>query len=402
MNRPAYETARLQLARLRVESSRGIEAALGRVARVSSRTLGVERVGVWLFDDAFERLTCHVLYSQTEDASRGGDVLDTRRFPTYCTALRERRAIVADDARTHPLTRELCDVYLLPLGITSMLDAPIYRRGSVVGVVCHEHVGPPRAWKQPEIEFASAVAEVASTLYEQNEALALDDELSRRAARQHDADRLESLTRVCSAVAHDFNNVLTMVSLVAAQLGKGAAPPGEMAQALDHAVQIGGRLIRQLRSFVARPLGDDVRRARVADVIAHLRPVIDLLVRDVAVLEVRIDEPDAEAAIGPGPLEQIILNLCLNARDAIAARGTVEIVVRGEPRFVVIEIRDDGHGIAADVLPNIFQPYFTTKDKGTGLGLATVRDLVAEHGGTITVESEAGRGARFTVTLPRA
>ncbi|HTJ41168.1 MAG TPA: GAF domain-containing sensor histidine kinase [Kofleriaceae bacterium] len=401
MNRPAYETARLELVRLRLESARGIDGALGRVARVCARTLGVERVGVWLFDDAYSRLTCHSLYTQTEDISRGGDVLDTRRFPTYCAALRERRAIVADDARTHPLTRELGDDYLAPLGIVSMLDAPIYRRGHVVGVVCHEHVGQPRVWKQPEIEFASSVAEVVGAMYEQSEVLALDDELSRRAARQHEADRLESITRVCSAVAHDFNNVLTMVSMVAAQLSRNAGSK-DMSQALDNAVGVGSRLIKQLRSFVARPAGDDIKRARVADVVEHLRPILELLLRDVVTLVQRIDAPDAEAAIGPGPLEQILLNLCLNARDAIAVRGKVEVVVRDEPRHVVIEVRDDGAGIAADVVPHIFEPYFTTKDKGTGLGLATVRDLVTEHGGTITVESEHGRGTCFTVTLPRA
>ena len=83
-------------------------------------------------------------------------------------------------------------------------------------------------------------------------------------------------------------------------------------------------------------------------------------------------------------------------------RGKVEVVVREEPRHVVIEVRDDGGGIPPDVVPHIFDPYFTTKEKGTGLGLATVRDLVTEHGGTITVESEVGRGSTFTVTLPRA
>jgi two-component system cell cycle sensor histidine kinase/response regulator CckA len=400
MNRPAYETARLELARLRLDSARSVDVTLGRAARVCSRTLGVERCGVWLFEDDFARLTCHTMYLRTEDRLTSGDVLDLRRFPIYSAALRERRAIVADDARTHPQTCELAATYLEPLGITSMLDAPLYRRGQVVGVVCYEHVGPRRAWTQADVEFAASVADLVSTIFEHSEALALDDELGRRAARQHDADRLESIGRVCAAVAHDFNNVLTMVSMVGQQLGKASAQP-ELGHALDNAVAVGQRLVAQLRSYCARST-DERTVAPVADVIDHLRPVVELLVRDVAQVTVTIAAPTAVAAISTGHLEQILLNLCLNARDAIATCGTIEIAVRDAGARVELAVRDDGDGIAPEVLPSVFEPYFTTKATGTGLGLATVRDLVRDAGGEVTVASELGHGTTFTVSLPRA
>jgi signal transduction histidine kinase len=388
MIRPAYETARLELSRLRVESSRGVEGALGRVARVCAQTLGVTRVGIWRIDGA--QLCAHAVYARDDDDVLAGEVTDA---PAFVEALRDRRAIVADDARAHPHTRELA--------AGALLAAPVYRRGEVVGVLTSEHEAP-RAWRQAEIDFASTVAEIVSTILEQSAALELDAELSRRAARQADADRLEAITRVCAAIAHDFNNVLSMMSLAAAALARGGETQ-QIAHALDGAVAVGQRLVGQLRSFGARPAGAAIARADVAAVIANLRPVIELLVRDAATLDVEVETGAAEAAIATGPLEQILLNLCLNARDALGERGGVRVRARIDPAgAIAIDVADDGSGIPPDVLPHVFEPYFTTKPTGTGLGLATVHDLVREAGGTIAVDSAPGRGTTFTVTIPRA
>jgi signal transduction histidine kinase len=405
MDRAAFETARLELARLRLDHGRGIATALDHAARVCARALRVERVGIWLFDDAFERLTCAANYTLTDDTSSGGDALDTRTFPTYRAALRQRRAIVADDAQHDPATAELTETYLAPLGITAMLDAPLYRSGDVVGVVCLEHVGAPRRWTQQEIDFASSVADIVSIVFEQRDRLVLEEELQRRAARNHDADRLQALSRVCGAVAHDFQNVLTMVSMVAARVERLGSPEAvELARALDTGVGVGTRLIGQIHSFGTRPTTSHGRDkvADVPDVVTHVQPVIDLLVRDVAELRIAIATPDAIAAIPRRHLEQIVLNLCLNARDAIDQAGHIEVRVAARGDRVILEVQDDGVGIPVEVLEHIFDPYFTTKATGTGLGLATVRDIVTEHGGAIAVTSEVGRGTTFTLDLPRA
>jgi signal transduction histidine kinase len=99
----------------------------------------------------------------------------------------------------------------------------------------------------------------------------------------------------------------------------------------------------------------------------------------------------------------MLMNLLANACDAIAARGNVWIAGRDTGDAVQIEIRDDGTGIAPDVLPRLFEPFFTTKDvgHGTGLGLSIVHGIVGAHGGQIAVTSELGRGTAFVVVLPR-
>lgn len=405
MDRAAFETARLELARLRLEGGRGIGGALDHAARVCARALNVERVGIWLFDAAYDHLVCQANYTLSEDASSGGDTLDIRSFPVYRVALRQRRAIVADDAQHDPHTAELTESYLAPLGITAMLDAPLYRAGDVAGVVCLEHVGPPRRWTQQEIDFASSLADIVSIVFEQRDRLVVEEELQRRAARMHDADRLQALSRVCGAVAHDFQNVLTMIAMVAARVERLGTPQAtDLAHALETGVEVGARLINQIRTFGTRPATSAGRdeTTDVPEVVTQLQPIVDLLVRDVAELRIAIDAPGVIAAIPRRQLEQIVLNLCLNARDAIDRTGHIDVRIATDGDRVILEVTDDGVGIPVEVQPHIFDPYFTTKATGTGLGLATVHDIVTEHGGRIVVTSETGRGTTFTLDLPRA
>jgi len=95
-----------------------------------------------------------------------------------------------------------------------------------------------------------------------------------------------------------------------------------------------------------------------------------------------------------------VLNLLLNAIESSPANGHVRLAVAHGPRAIVLEVRDQGTGIPPEQLESIFHPFFTTKESGTGLGLALVHQMVVEHGGEITVESTVGRGTTFRVTLP--
>src|SRR5690606_29051736 len=122
-------------------------------------------------------------------------------------------------------------------------------------------------------------------------------------------------------------------------------------------------------------------------------------------IEIKLELPQAvgQVRIDPGQMEQILLNLAANARDAMPQGGTLSIVVRRvDEREVLMEFRDTGDGMDADTVSRIFEPFFTTKPrgKGTGLGLASVRGIVEQHGGSIYVDSEPGEGTSFEIVLP--
>lgn len=134
-----------------------------KIAATSADILGVERCGIWMLNEKNHRvLRCVEQYERSKDRHTSGTELSACDYPTYFKAMHDNRAIVADDAASEPLTKEFKDTYLKPLGITSMMDAPIRVGGKTVGVVCHEHVGRKRHWTPDEQTFAASIADLVS------------------------------------------------------------------------------------------------------------------------------------------------------------------------------------------------------------------------------------------------
>jgi two-component system, cell cycle sensor histidine kinase and response regulator CckA len=239
----------------------------------------------------------------------------------------------------------------------------------------------------------------------------LESELSR-------ASRLESLGRLAGSVAHDFNNLLGIIQGSLGIARRRLNDPVTLREALDGAEAAAKRaadVTRQLLTFSrggeARPMLTDPNRV-VEEAIS--------LVSGTTKHNVRVEFDPAPQAVHvwmePSQLHQVVLNLLLNARDAISDRGTVDVrieqriqTVRAHPaakagQWVVISVADTGSGMDGDTRARIFEPFFTTKAarQGTGLGLATVYGIVRQAGGFIEVHSVPGQGTRFAVYLPIA
>ena len=158
----------VELARAAAENE-NLQAAFGRITHAAAETLEVERASVWLYNGDRSAICCADLYELSRRCHSGGVELRAESYPSYFQALETERTIAAHDARADPRTREFTASYLEPLGITSMLDAPIRVGGRMVGVVCHEHVGPPRQWRADEQTFAGSVADAVSLALEESE-----------------------------------------------------------------------------------------------------------------------------------------------------------------------------------------------------------------------------------------
>ncbi len=219
------------------------------------------------------------------------------------------------------------------------------------------------------------------------------------------AQKLELVGRVSSSVAHDFNNVLGVV-LGNASMARLRGDSAEEWEAVSSAAERGAALARQLLAF-SRPisheprimdLGAEVRRMQKT-LLAVLPRSIELqLMPATSPLLVRIDDTQ---------IERVILNLALNARDAMPSGGRLTITVREEigqagDTWAVVVVADSGHGMDAATLQRAFDPFFTTKSvgSGTGLGLSTTREVVAEAGGDITIASHVGQGTIITLRFP--
>jgi signal transduction histidine kinase/ActR/RegA family two-component response regulator len=223
------------------------------------------------------------------------------------------------------------------------------------------------------------------------------------------ARKLESLGVLAGGIAHDFNNFLTVVQ-GNIEVAKVHLTPGEAAREfLDQAASACQRakfLSSQLLTFAKG--GAPIRRVAST---AQLVTDAVLLARSGSsiAIELQLAESLWSAEVDSGQIGQVLHNILINAREAMSGGGTIEVRAEnialqngsGEASpHVRVSIRDHGHGIAPDVLRRIFDPYFTTKPGGSGLGLATAYAIVAKHGGHLSVESTPGAGTLFMVDLP--
>ncbi len=216
------------------------------------------------------------------------------------------------------------------------------------------------------------------------------------------SQKLESVGRLAGGVAHDFNNLLTSIGGYSEFLVAGfddddprRADALEIVRASDRAAALTSQLLAFSRHQVL--LAEIVD---LAEVVAELETLLSGLLGDDVELSTSV-APDCRVRVDRGQVEGVIMNLALNARDAMPAGGKVELAVRRVDGEVELTMRDTGVGMDAETIDHVFEPFFTTKPgKGTGLGLATVYGIVKQSGGGISVTSVPGEGSTFRVVLP--
>lgn len=218
----------------------------------------------------------------------------------------------------------------------------------------------------------------------------------------HLLERRARLGELGAGIGHEVRNVLTAVLGFAQVAQQRTGDPAEVEKLVGVIERETGRALEILESFLA--VGRTDRCAAVIDV-NQLATGAAQLVRHTFLLagvDVLVDADPAAGTItgDPGGLRQVLLNLAFNASQAMPGGGTVRIATTGEADAVIVRVADDGPGIPEELRERIFGAFFTTRRAGTGLGLSVSAAIVAEHGGTLTLEPSA-QGATFAVRLPR-
>ena len=403
------EIARLELAQFAPDAP--LDHVFRRACELCAQTLSVERVGVWVFVDNRASLRCANLFERTKGQHSAGAILRVADFPTYFAALNIRKAVPAEVAATEPWTAELAAAYLRPLGITSMLDAGIFVDSQMVGVVCCEHVGPVREWTTEDRDFTGSVADLLAIKIQSANKRELSAAFLTQGQRLVALEKGMALEQFAAGVAHDFRNLLSVMQTYGEMFRDRTDLPEDIrkgANAIVLASERAAALAKELLDF-AHPEEQPPAVLDLAEVTAQLLPMLQAAVGGRHTVGYIRTMALGLVLISKTQYMRALLNLVVNARDAMPDGGTIEIrlspvSMAGNPsykcRFVMLEVIDRGVGMDEPTRKRIFQPYFSTKSKGVGLGLAVVWQVMDRVGGQIRVESSPGAGTTFRLFFP--
>jgi len=396
---------------LTLVTSDDLGAVFRNIIGVSARTLEVGRASVWLFSNDRAELNEECLFGGGRFQNGEPVSLVVDGCPTYFNALQNCRTIAVTDATSDPSTTELVSTYLSPKGIVSKLDASIRLHGNIVGVICHETVGRRREWTREEEHFVASLADFISL------ALAADERRNLEGQLRH-SQKMEAVGVLAGGVAHDFSNVLTVIMVYADLLLARVRPDLTSVSYVDEIQRAAARaeaLTRQLLAFSRKQVLDP-KILDLNDVVHQMRNMLQPMIGEDVELVTTLEPDLYQIRADRGQIEQVLMNLAVNARDAMPAGGRLRIGTSNlgpdpsnvrsfdpqEPQFVLLTISDTGIGMEDETLSRIFEPFFTTKKdgKGSGLGLSTVYGIVEQSGGQIDVESLPGAGTTFRIYFP--
>ncbi|OJF68477.1 histidine kinase [Alteromonas sp. V450] len=425
-----------------------LETATRLIINSVSEGLAITRAGIWLYDEAHTLVQCKLLIDKGNDLDNESLILTRKDFPHYFKALDSGRTIAAHDAITDPATFEFAEVYLTPLGISSMLDVPIRHRGEMIGIICCEHQGPQRVWDADEIVFAASLADLygravsanersdyEARLLEANQTLeekvkARTEELENAQEKLVESEKMAALGNLVAGIAHEVNTplgiALTSVSnckeelkhiyrdfeegeLTEESFKEFEEVCSEGLQLAESSLMRAANLIQDFKRTSADQTSLEIEDIALDEYIPRIcNPLKPMLKKENIAIDIVVSS-SVVLTTCPGVIAQLLTNLISNAqRHAFSKiddtrQNKVKIECREFEGEVIISVSDNGKGIPRALHKKVFEPFFTTaRDKGgTGLGLNILYNLVKQKlNGDIMLESEENKGTTITVAIP--
>jgi GAF domain-containing protein len=346
--------------------------------------------------------------------SAQGEIIPVVHSPALQHLLMQKISLVIDDSQTEPRQVSVRDS-LRRLGFVSQLLVPLIVNGEVLGTLSVDAT-ECRPFSIEEVNLAYRVAEQVSGALARDR---LEDQRRQLEEQFLQAQKLEAVGRLAGGIAHDFSNLLTVIQLSTRLLERKLRadnPLWEHVQHIQDACQRASTLTRQLLAFSRREIVEP-HLLDLNKVVADLDKLLRRILGEDVELVTSLAKDLWSIKIDPSQMEQVILNLAVNARDAMPAGGSLTIETANvvldrayvarhldvEPgEYVMLAVSDTGLGMDDEVKAHLFEPFFTTKEKGkgTGLGLPTVHGIAKQNHGQIWVYSEPGQGTTFKIYLP--
>lgn len=398
-------------------------------ARIIGETLGANRVGYGEIDLATETVQIKRDWTAPDVETLAG-TRAFREYGSFIDDLKRGDIVIVRDARTDFRTVEFASV-LEDINIRSLINMPVTEHGGLVALLYINHP-LARQWRDDEINFVRDVAERTRIAMERRRveqalaalATSLEQQVIARTSELQNAEdalrqsqKMEAVGQLTGGVAHDFNNLLTVIRSATDLLKRPNLSEDRRTRYIDAISDTADRaakLTGQLLAFARR----QALKPQVIDVGQNLRVISDMLgTLTGSRIVIGIDQPETPCFtnVDPSQLDTALVNMAVNARDAMDGSGRIDIAVRQvssipavrshpavDGRYVAISLTDTGTGIAPGKLERIFEPFYTTKGvgQGTGLGLSQVFGFAKQSEGDITVESTVGYGTTFTLYLP--
>ena len=410
--------------------------------------LQITRAGIWLYDEMQTLVQCTLLIDKGNDLDHESLVLTRKDFPHYFEALDSERTIAAHDALTDVATFEFAEVYLTPLGISSMLDVPIRHRGKMIGIICCEHQGKAREWHVDEVVFAASLADLygravsaneradyEQRLIEANQTLeqkVIDRTAELEAAQEKlvESEKMAALGNLVAGIAHEVNTplgiALTSVSNCKEELKdiyrdfendelteQGfkdfEAICSEGLNLAETSLMRAANLVQDFKRTSADQTSLEIEEIALDEYIPRVcNPLKPMLRKEQVELSIDVT-PNLVITTCPGIIAQLLTNLISNAqRHAFGPSvnndvNRVSVSCSKNAKGIVISVQDNGKGIPEALHKKVFEPFYTTaRDKGgTGLGLNILYNLVRQKfNGEIDLASTPGEGTKVTVCIP--
>ena len=391
----AYYNAFREMSKI-VHASIKVEEVLELAVWKASEILGAKGALMRLLNLDTQELELSAAYGLSDEYLSKGPVTRSNIINDLYS---KKKSIVIDDIAADPRVQYPKEA--LKEGIRMFLDLPLTFQDGVAGIL-RIFFATHRHFSEEEIDFAASLAELCSCAI--GKARLIESQRSQYDQLALQTEKLTALGRMAAGIAHEINNPLAGILLFSSNLVK-KAEPGPIKDGLDIIMQESQRckiIIQELLEFAR----DRESQKAMANINAIIEKSLSILDNEFRLRHIQIDKQLAASMVDTmldgHQWEQVFVNLLLNAIQAVNRDGVVTVRSQIAPghEFIVVEIEDTGCGIPDEHLDKIFEPFFSTKKEGTGLGLAVSYGIIQNHQGRIKVDSKKGVGSRFRITLP--